>query len=298
MPGKVRDPPSLEQVSQPILRGITPPPVREYDLLALARDGIHPFVAPGAHRLLRSVRTPIVTSTDSFEATITAARTGELPAPKTIRTEEFIAAVAAASGVADADALGLAIDGGPSPWTDARRYLLHVTIWSGDGDNARTSLAAEDVRLVVNFNPEIVRQYRLLGHEADIGGGLLSGPRANELRIGDAASVVFEIELQKAPAGDLAEVAVTWRLPNTGTVREITRPVRRGQLSATFVEAAPPVQLATIAAATAELLRGSPYTRNRFTAQDVVTLADEVHPTLYSNPRLADLLDILEAMGQ
>ena len=298
MPGAVREPPAVAQIAQPARRGITPPAVREYDLLSFAQDGIHPFVSPGAHPWLRSLRVPVVTATSSFEAALTAARAGKMLPAHNVRTEEFLAAVAAAPGAAGAETLGLAVTGGPSPWAEGRRQLLQITVWSDDRGDGHQPLAAEDVRLAVAFSPTAVRHYRLLGHEADIGGGLLAGPRENQLRVGDAATILFEVEFQPLPVGDLAEVALSWRIPDTGTVRERTRRIRRDQLSATFVEAAPSFQLATVAAATAELLRNSPYAASEFTHRDVITLADSVHPALYTHPRLLDLLDLLDAMSE
>jgi hypothetical protein len=299
MPGTVREPPPISQVSLPVVRGITPPAVPDYDLLSLARDGIHPFVSPAADPRLASLQVPLVTRHDSFESAVAASRgDGRFPPPEEVRTEEFLAALALPPGEAGGEQLGIGASGGPSPWSEERRHLLVISVWSDDRRPPRADLAAEDAELHVVFDPAAIRRYRLLGHEADVGGGMLPAEARTRLYVGDAASILFEIELEPQAIGQLATAELSWRLPNTGTLQKTRRGIHRSQIVATFVEATPSFQLATVAAATAELLRRSPHLRNRFTSRDVLTMTDAVHPTIDAHPRLDDLLDILETIGE
>ena len=78
--------------------------------------------------------------------------------------------------------------------------------------------------------------------------------------------------------------------------QQAVQTIYRTQFAPTFVEAAPSVQLATLAAATAELLRDSPYAPEGFSPDDIIRLADTVHPVLYDNQSFNQLMDLLEAM--
>ena len=116
------------------------------------------------------------------------------------------------------------------------------------------------------------------------------------LNSSEKATVVFEIELHPNSGDDLGSVHVSWRDPNGGAFHEIERGVRRGHLAPTFTESLPPVQMAALAVAAAELLRGSPYVGDGFTANDAIRLSDLANPSLFATSRFNELIELFESI--
>ncbi|MBN1851841.1 MAG: von Willebrand factor type A domain-containing protein [Pirellulales bacterium] len=285
---------SIERISPPKLRGIAPPPIREYDILAFARSGMHPFIAPNSHHLLRSITIPMVTDSDGFEAVKRELHSGKLPKPSSVRTEDFLAAMDYEFTPPTATPIQLRVAGGPSPWDMDRRQLLQIALQATE--SSRSPCVAERVRLTVSFHPDAVIRYRLLGHASDTAGGLLDGPLEVDLYAGQTATALIELELQPSRTTEIADIQVAWRDPETGMFQQAVQFARRAHFAPTFVEAAPSVQLAILAATTAEMLRNSPYMPDGFETDDIVRLADSVHPVLYDNPSLHELVDLLDAI--
>lgn len=158
----------------------------------------------------------------------------------------------------------------------------------------QSQVVASGARLTVKFDPASVARYRLVGHEATAVAGLLPAAAATDLYVRDTAIVLFELELEPAgAASELARARVSWQNPADGNPAEVDQPISRRQIAATFREAALPLQAATVAALSAELLRNSHYVQGSNWAQ-ARELAAEVHRQLAAQPDFARLTRQIE----
>ena len=119
---------------------------------------------------------------------------------------------------------------------------------------------AKDAKVQVEFNPEVVRSYRLLGYEnrsvadEDFRNDTVD---AGEVGAGHSVTALYEVKLHQDADGALGVVSVRYEDPDSGEVSEITRALQRGELVASFADATPRFQLAAVVAEYAEVLRES-----------------------------------------
>lgn len=137
---------------------------------------------------------------------------------------------------------------------DVRRGLVHGLLRFLHGDAAIT---AKEAKLVVRFVPEAVAAYRLIGHEANTMAQLTPPSQVVELRAGDEALVMFELLPTAHSAEMVAEVELSWLAPGSSDRRSTVRRVSRLEMLQSWDAMPPAFRAATIAAETAEQLRGS-----------------------------------------
>ncbi len=119
---------------------------------------------------------------------------------------------------------------------------------------------AKDAKIQVEFNPENVSRFRLLGYEnrrlahEDFRDDAVD---AGEVGAGHSVTALYEIKLQKNADGKLATVSIRHENPDTGNVTEVNKSISTDTLKGTFEETTPAFQLATSIAEFAEILRGS-----------------------------------------
>lgn len=119
---------------------------------------------------------------------------------------------------------------------------------------------ARDTKIQVEFNPEVVRSYRLLGYE----NRAVKDEQfrddtvdAGEVGAGHNVTALYEMKLHDDAEGTLATVRVRYEDPDSGEVSEVESPFQRSQLAADFEDASPRFQLAAVVAEYAEILRES-----------------------------------------
>ncbi|NTX53661.1 von Willebrand factor type A domain-containing protein [Myxococcus sp. CA039A] len=124
-------------------------------------------------------------------------------------------------------------------------------------------VVAKDVKLQVEFDPKAVSRYRLLGYE----NRMLSKEQfrddrvdAGEVGAGHSVTALYEVKLNK-PAPSLGTLRIRYKAPGGGDSKELETKLARGALQASYGAAAPTARLAYVAAALAEKLRGSYWTR-------------------------------------
>jgi hypothetical protein len=144
-----------------------------------------------------------------------------------------------------------------------------------------------DVSLSVWFNPQSVAGYRLFGHEATL---LPAEPRS-ELFAGQTSVGLYELQLLPKGADHVATVTLNWR-DLTGAKQTLTQRVTRGSFAKSFVSAPSGLQLATLSAEAAELLRRSPY-REAGSFRLLRELAAEVSGTTSENQSYAELVSLV-----
>jgi hypothetical protein len=121
--------------------------------------------------------------------------------------------------------------------------------------------AAENVKLQVRFNPARVGNYRLIGfeqhrlREEDFRNDQVD---AAELAAEEAATALYQIEVQPDGAGEIGEVYVRFRDAATGAMVERSWTIRYDPQAPRFDRATPSLQLAGVAALLAEKLSDSP----------------------------------------
>ncbi len=168
--------------------------------------------------------------------------------------------------------------------------------WALAEINADCSLvAADNVRLKVNFNPKAVLAYRLIGHEATAGGGLLSGPLSDELRSGQAATALYEVTLKPDGEAQLAVAEVSWSPPGITAPKKLTQQIVRLQVANSLIESPLSLQAAALAAELGEVLRNSHFAPGHAQGlRRVRELAAQSNPLLLENPSIVDLLDVAD----
>mgnify|MGYP001230607659 CR=1 FL=1 len=119
---------------------------------------------------------------------------------------------------------------------------------------------AYDAKVQVDFNPDVVARYRLVGYEnRDIADHDFRNDAvdAGEIGAGHTVTALYAIHLHPNAQGRLATVQLRWQDPDTRAVVEINGNVNTFDLVRSFEEASPRYQLAVVVAQYAELLRGS-----------------------------------------
>ena len=120
---------------------------------------------------------------------------------------------------------------------------------------------AKDSKVQVEFNPQTVSRFRLLGYENrrlaqedfrddDVDAG--------EIGSGHSVTALYEIKLhEEEVVGKLATVFIRHEDPDTGNVTEVSQDIFADELKGTFEETSTSFQLAATVAEFAEILRGS-----------------------------------------
>ncbi|MDE0685212.1 MAG: von Willebrand factor type A domain-containing protein [Candidatus Poribacteria bacterium] len=118
---------------------------------------------------------------------------------------------------------------------------------------------AKDAKVQVDFNPEVVSRFRLLGYENrrldhedfrdDADGG--------EIGSGHSVTALYEVKLHEGATGQLATVFIRSEDPDTHRVSETNEEIFTTELNGTFETVSPEFQLAATVAEFAEILRES-----------------------------------------
>jgi len=126
--------------------------------------------------------------------------------------------------------------------------------------------AAIDAKIQVEFDPEIVDEYRLIGFEnrgvrdSDFRNDAVD---AGELGAGHQVTAMYEVNLRRGVSlddrGDIGEVFLRWQDPESGEVIEIDEDIDLRDVEEDWSDTAVDFQLATVATAFAEVMRDNPY---------------------------------------
>jgi Ca-activated chloride channel family protein len=147
---------------------------------------------------------------------------------------------------------------------------------------------ARDVKIQVEFDPDIVQSYRLLGYEnravADyhfrndkVDGG--------EVTPGKAVTALYEINLRKRGgrwnsesefSGNLGRVFVRYKNPETNNIEEVSKEISHSVLYGRHTLCSPDFKLALASAEFAEIMRDSYWAKNS-NLESVRQLAAEVY---------------------
>ena len=154
---------------------------------------------------------------------------------------------------------------------------------------------ARDVKIQVDFNPETVRSYRLLGYEnRDVADDKFRDNREDggEIGSGHQVTALYEVNFSRhARRGNIGTVHVRYKNPEMDEVTEISAPIKRGVFRNRFEHASDDFKLAAASAEFAEILRGSYWARGS-SLSDVLALVNEIGCE-NSSDQIAELMDLI-----
>ena len=159
--------------------------------------------------------------------------------------------------------------------------------------------AARDAKVQVEFDPDAVRSYRLLGYEnRDIEDESFRDDTqdAGELGIGHSSTALYELELSSRAREErdtIATVRMRYERPATGTIVELVTHLPRSAVERSFESASPHFRLAAVAAEFAEILRDSPYAPSRI-SRELQYQADAVADDLHRDADAAELASLID----
>ncbi|MCB9762963.1 MAG: von Willebrand factor type A domain-containing protein [Alphaproteobacteria bacterium] len=160
----------------------------------------------------------------------------------------------------------------------------------------RTALTiARDVKIQVEFNPQAVIAYRLVGYEnRDIADRdfRVDAVDAGEIGSGHSVTAVYELVLKDRPAAELATVRLRAKPPGPDApAKEWSTVFQRSNMRSEWQEASRSYRLAAAVAAFAEKLRGSPHVLELSWAQVRDLAEDAVRPGVAREAELLTLID-------
>jgi Ca-activated chloride channel family protein len=154
---------------------------------------------------------------------------------------------------------------------------------------------ALDAKVQVEFNPEVVMRYRLVGYEnraVDDDDFRNNEVDAGEIGAGHSVTALYEIKLYPDARGRIATVFMRWEDPDTQQVVEISRDFDASQLAYDFRESDPYFQRAVVVAEFAEILKGS-YWAEESSMDDVYDEARRLEEYLYRDDAMEEFVDLV-----
>lgn len=121
---------------------------------------------------------------------------------------------------------------------------------------------AKDAKVQIEFNPDAVAQYRLIGYEnRAVADQDFRDDRvdAGELNAGHNATAIYQLQLRPGAHGKLATAFLRWQDPDIRQVQELAGDVYAKDLAPAFDLASPRFRMNAAVAQFAEILRQSPY---------------------------------------
>ena len=176
----------------------------------------------------------------------------------------------------------------------------------GHGLTSSLETVARDAKVQVEFDPDTVHSYRLLGYEnralpdqsfRD------PGVDAGEVGSGLTVTALYEIQPWRSGDGHLATVRLRWLDPATGSEQHLAQDIEAGDLSNDYGRTDPHFRLAATVAAFGEVLRHDPWSERTdlgYVAREAASLRDEMDgdPDVADFARLTDLAAQLAHRGE
>ena len=154
---------------------------------------------------------------------------------------------------------------------------------------------AQDAKIQVDFDPEVVSHYRLLGYEnRDIADKDFRNDKVDAGEVGPSSTVTVLYEIRRKPSssGDLGKVFIRYRDTGTGRVDEFNYAIPPGVLATGLKETSERFRFIACAAETAEILRQSYWARNGSFAS-VLAALDSLTPEFKARPEAQELTDLV-----
>jgi Ca-activated chloride channel family protein len=164
-----------------------------------------------------------------------------------------------------------------------------------DGFVGALQVLARDVKVQVEFNPDKVKAYRLLGYEnRAVADHRFRDNRQDggEVGAGHEITAVYELELApRSRQGKVATVSVRWKNADGTEIFEFSREALMNKHYADFDNSRPELRLAIVAGRFGEMLKGTSYsTRTSF--EELLRVAEPLRHEL-PGEQTDDLLDLI-----
>ncbi len=161
-----------------------------------------------------------------------------------------------------------------------------------DNLTGNLQVIARDVKIQVDFDPEVVRSYRLIGYEnRDVADDKFRDDKEDggEIGSGHTVTALYELKFHSGvPRGDLGKIFVRFEDPDEDEVTEVARKISGDMFADKFDLASPGLRLAAAAAEFAEILRKSHWARGS-ELNDVLSLATDI----YSETEAPEVLEMM-----
>ena len=154
---------------------------------------------------------------------------------------------------------------------------------------------AKDGKIQVDFNPDVVTRFRLLGYEnrrVDDQDFRNDEVDAGEIGADHSVTALYELKLRDDADGLLSTVRVRYEDPDSGEVYEIYRQFNRADLEASLEQTSPRFQMAAVVAEYAEILRES-YWAQEGSLENVVSEARRIQALLPEELDFAEFTDLV-----
>ncbi len=135
----------------------------------------------------------------------------------------------------------------------------------GDQLDGTLQVIAKDVKIQVEFEPDAVKSYRLIGYEnRDIADKDFRNDKvdAGEIGAGHTVTALYELVLTDKKVNKLATVRIRHKEPQGAHAKEQSFLLTRNDLRDSVHQASKDFQFATAVAGFAEIMRGSPYAKH------------------------------------
>ena len=154
---------------------------------------------------------------------------------------------------------------------------------------------ALNAKVQVDFNPEVVSRYRLVGFEnRAVADDQFRDNRvdAGEIGAGHSVTALYEIKLRPGSSGRIATVNLRWEDPETHQVTEISRDFDAEEMAPDFREADPYFQRDVVVAEYAEILRES-YWAEGSSLSSVYEEAARLGEILWEDDDMREFIDLV-----
>jgi Ca-activated chloride channel family protein len=161
-------------------------------------------------------------------------------------------------------------------------------------------IIAKDAKVQVDFNNEIVAQYRLIGYEnRDIADDDFRNDTvdAGELGAGHHVVALYEIVLFPGSQGRIATVQLRWQDPDSFQINEVNGNFNSWDLTTNYRDNDARYQLSVIAMQYAEVLRQSPWAWE-VSIRDLRNEADRVARILSRDADVQEFADLVTRASQ
>src|SRR5258705_8821018 len=164
-------------------------------------------------------------------------------------------------------------------------------------DNLTSTLQtiAMNAKVQVDFNPEVVTRYRLVGFEnRAVADDQFrdNAVDAGEIGAGHSVTALYELKLYSGVMGKAATVYMRWEDPDTHQIVEISQDFSANQFTYDFKETDPYFQRAVVVAEYAEILKDS-YWAGESSLDHVYKESQRISEYLYRDDYMNESVDLI-----
>lgn len=156
-------------------------------------------------------------------------------------------------------------------------------------------VVARDVKVQVDFNPDVVRSYRLIGYEnRDVPDDKFRDDKydGGEVGAGHSVTALYELKLWPGKSGTVATTYVRYKDPDTRAVTEFKSSIAIDQFNESFGESTNEFALAATVGEFAEILRKS-YWAKGAKLDTVLERARKLSDQLKGDADVIELVDLI-----